>query len=40
MVWTGAHHFTIQLGVPEGSTPDAIKPNTIELARALIPKLR
>jgi hypothetical protein len=40
MVWTGAHHFTIQFGVPVGSTPEAIKPKTIELANAIIPKLR
>jgi hypothetical protein len=40
MVWTGAHHFTIQFGVPIGSTPEAIKPKTIELANAIIPKLR
>ena len=40
MVWAGAHHFTIQFGVPVGSTPEAIKPKTIELANAIIPKLR
>ena len=40
MVWTGAHHFTIQFGVPVGSTPEAIKPKTLELANAIIPKLR
>jgi hypothetical protein len=26
--------------VPIGSTPEAIKPKTIELANAIIPKLR
>jgi hypothetical protein len=40
LVWTGPHHFTIQLSVPSGSTPEAIKPNTIALAHAIIPKLR
>jgi len=40
IVWTGGHHFTIQFGVPIGSTPEAIKPKTIELANAIIPKLR
>jgi hypothetical protein len=40
MVWTGAHHFTIQIGVPTGSTAAAVKPNTIALANAIIPKLR
>ena len=39
-VWTGAHHFTIQLGVPVGGTAEAIKPNAITLANAIIPKLR
>jgi hypothetical protein len=39
-VWTGAHHFTIQMGVPTGSTADAIKPNTIALASEIIPKLK
>ena len=40
MVWTGAHHFTIQLGVPTGGTVDSIKPNTIGLAQAIVAKLR
>jgi hypothetical protein len=39
MVWTGAHHFTIQMSVPNGSTAEAVKPNTIMLANAIIPKL-
>ena len=39
MVWSGTHHFTIQMGVSMGSTPEAIKPNTIALANAIIPKL-
>jgi hypothetical protein len=40
IVWSGAHHFTIQMGVPQGSTADAVKPKTIALANALIPSLR
>ena len=40
IVWTGAHHFTVQLSVPTGATADASKPNLIEVANALIPKLR
>lgn len=40
MVWTGTHHFTIQMDVPPGKTAEAIKPNTIQLANAIIPKLR
>jgi len=40
MVWTGTHHFTIQLSVPTGGTAESIKPNTIGLATALIAKLK
>jgi len=40
MVWSGAHHFTIQQDVPMGSTAEAMKPNTIALANYLITKLR
>ena len=40
MVWTGAHHFTIQMDVPTGSSAEAVKSNTIMLANAIIPKLR
>ena len=39
-VWTGNHHFTIQMGVPMGAKAESIKSNTIGLANALIPKLR
>jgi hypothetical protein len=39
-VRVGTHTLTIQMGVPRASTPAAIKSNTIELANALIPKLR
>jgi hypothetical protein len=40
IVWTGPHHFTIQYSIRQGSTAEATKPTTIELARAIIPKLR
>jgi len=40
MTWSGTHHFTIQMDVPTGSTPEAIKPNTIQLANYLITTLR
>jgi len=40
IVWTGPHHFTLQLGVPAGGTSDSIKPNVIGLANGIIPKLR
>ena len=40
MVWTGPHHFTIQLGVPPGGTVESVKPKTIGLAHAIVAKLR
>ena len=40
IVWAGTHHFTIQMGIPMGSTAAAVRPNTITLANAIIPKLR
>jgi hypothetical protein len=40
MVWTGPHHFTLQVGVPNGGTVESIKPRVIDLARAIIAKLR
>jgi len=40
MVWSGKHHFTIQLSVPDGRTAEAVKPNTLGIATALIAKLR
>ncbi|HEX8026893.1 MAG TPA: hypothetical protein VF491_00450 [Vicinamibacterales bacterium] len=40
MVWTGGHHFTIQLSVPDGSTAEKVKPNTIGIAAALIARLK
>ena len=40
MVWTGTHHFTIQLSVPNGGTAESVKPNTIGLATAIVAKLK
>ena len=40
MVWSGAHHFTLQVGVPTGSTAEAIKPKTVALANAILQRLR
>ena len=40
IVWTGAHHFTIQMGVNTGRTGENTKPDTIAVANAIIPKLR
>lgn len=40
IVWTGAHHFTIQMGVPDGSSAEAIKPNVVTLAHAIVDKLK
>jgi hypothetical protein len=40
LVWTATHHFTLQVSVPTGSTAEAIKPNTVALANAIIAKLR
>jgi len=40
MVWSGKHHFTIQLSVPDGRTAEAVKPNTIGIATALVAKLK
>lgn len=40
-VWTGAHHFQIEIsvGYMDGEDTEAVKPNTIELAKAIIPLL-
>jgi hypothetical protein len=40
MAWSGTHHFTIQVGVPTGDTAEKIKPNLIQLANAIIAKLK
>ena len=39
LVWSGSHHFTLQVGVPAGGSVDAIKPKTVALAQAIIKKL-
>jgi len=40
IVWTGPHHFTIQMGINTGRTAANTKPDTIAVANAIIPKLR
>ena len=40
LVRTGSHVVTIQIHIPAGGTAAAVKPNTITLANAIIPKLR
>jgi hypothetical protein len=38
--WSGSYYLTLQVSVPTGSTAEAIKPNTVALANALLAKLR
>ena len=38
-VWTGKHRIDLQVGVPSGRTADAIKPDVIALANAILKKL-
>ena len=40
IVWSGSHHFTIQLSVPNGGTAESVKSNTIGLATAMIARLK
>jgi hypothetical protein len=40
MGYVGRRTFTIQMGVPFQSTAEAIKPNVIALANAIVPKLK
>jgi len=40
MVWTSAHHFTIQMDINTGKTAATTKPDTIAVANAIIPKLK
>jgi hypothetical protein len=40
IVWSGSHHFAIQMEVPAGGTAEQLKPNTIQLANLIIPKLK
>jgi hypothetical protein len=39
MVYTATHYLTLQVSVPTGGTAEAIKPDTIALANAIIAKL-
>jgi hypothetical protein len=39
-IWTATHYLMLQVSVPMGSTAEAIKPNTVTLANAIIAKLR
>lgn len=36
----GTHVFTIQMDVPSGGTVEGMKPKVVELARAIVPKLK
>lgn len=40
VAWTAAHHFMLQFTVPTGSSLEATRPKAIELAQAIVPKLR
>jgi hypothetical protein len=40
VVWSGPHYLMLQVPVATGSTAEATKPATIELAKAVIAKLR
>jgi hypothetical protein len=40
LVWSGSHHFGLMMDVPEGSTAEQVKPNLIQLANLIIPKLK
>jgi hypothetical protein len=39
MVWTSKHALDLQVSVPSGSTAEAIKPDVVALANAIIAKL-
>jgi hypothetical protein len=39
MVWTSKHSLDLQVSVPSGRTAEAIKPDVIALANAIIAKL-
>ena len=40
IVWSGSHHFTLQMNVPDGKTADSVKTDATGLATALIAKLK
>ena len=39
MVWTSKHRVDLQVSVPSGRTAEAIKPDVVALARAILAKL-
>jgi hypothetical protein len=39
MVWTGKHSLDLQVSVPSGRTVEAIKPDVVALANAILAKL-
>jgi hypothetical protein len=39
-VWSGSHHFVINMEVKPGSTAEQLKPGLIQLANLIIPKLK
>ena len=39
-IWTATHYLMLQIGVPTGSTAEAIKPRVVTLANAIIAKLK
>lgn len=39
MVWTGKHSLDLQVSVPSGRTAEAIKPDVVALANAILAKL-
>lgn len=39
MVWTSKHSLDLQVGVPSGRTAEAMKPDLVNLANAIIAKL-
>lgn len=40
IVWSGSHHFGVLMDVPVGSTAEQIKPNLVQLASLIVPKLK
>lgn len=40
IVWSGRHHFTLQIDVPNGATAESVKPKAVGLATALIARLQ
>lgn len=40
IVRSGSHLLAVRMDIPKGKTAESIKPNTVELVRALLPKIR